>query len=258
LTQQANKLICGASQAHAIKSNGDKRVEPPRDRLILALDLSSVKEAEDLVGELGDAVTFYKIGYQLAYAGGLPLAESLVRAGKRVFLDFKLHDIGRTVAAGVESVARLGATFLTVHAYPQTMHAAVDARGDSNLRILAVTVLTSYNDADVAAAGYDFTVAELVAERAAQARDVGVDGIVCSAHEAAMLRPIVGPRLALVTPGIRPTGADTGDQKRIMTPSAAIAAGANYLVVGRPIVEAKDPKAAADAIVKEIATAAET
>jgi orotidine-5'-phosphate decarboxylase len=233
-------------------------VETPRDRLILALDLPSVKDAEVMVGELGDAVTFYKIGYQLAFSGGLALAENLARSGKRIFLDLKLHDIGHSVAAGVESVARLGATFLTVHAYPQTMHAAVDARGDSNLRILAVTVLTSYNDADVAAAGYDFTVAELVAERAAQARDIGVDGIVCSAREAAMLRPIVGSHLALVTPGIRPAGADIGDQKRIMTPSAAIAAGANYLVVGRPIIEAKDPRAAADAIVKEIATAAET
>jgi orotidine-5'-phosphate decarboxylase len=232
-------------------------VETPRDRLILALDLPSVKEAEAMVKQLGDAVTFYKIGYQLAFAGGLPLAETLVSAGKRVFLDLKLHDIGRTVAAGVESIARLGATFLTVHAYPQTMHAAVDARGDSDLRILAVTVLTSYDDADLAAAGYDFTVGELVAERAAQARDIGVDGIVCSAREASMLRPIVGPRLALVTPGIRPAGVDTDDQKRIMTPAAAIAAGANYLVVGRPIIEAKDPKAAADAIVAEIAVTAE-
>jgi len=230
-------------------------VENPRDRLILALDLPSVKEAEAMVKQLGDAVTFYKIGYQLAFIGGLPFAETLVRAGKRVFLDLKLHDIGHAVANGVASVARLGATFLTVHAYPQTMHAAVEARGDSSLRILAVTVLTSYNDADLAAAGYDFTVGELVAERAAQARDIGVDGVVCSAKEAAMLRPIVGPRLALVTPGIRPAGTQTGDQKRIMTPSAAIAAGANYLVIGRPILEAKDPKAAADAIVAEMSAA---
>jgi orotidine-5'-phosphate decarboxylase len=202
-------------------------------------------------------VTFYKIGYQLAFAGGLPFAEALVRAGKRVFLDLKLHDIGNIVARGVESIARLGATFLTVHAYPQTMHAAVDARADSNLRILAVTVLTSYDDADLAAAGYDFTVGELVAERAAQARDIGVDGIVCSGEEAAMLRPIIGPSMVLVTPGIRPTGAVSGDQKRIMTPAAAIAAGANYLVVGRPILEARDPKAAAETIVADIAAAAD-
>jgi orotidine-5'-phosphate decarboxylase len=232
-------------------------VENPRDRLILALDVSSIAAAEAMVARLGDTVTFYKIGYQLAFAGGLPFAEALVRAGKRVFLDLKLHDIGNIVARGVESIARLGATFLTVHAYPQTMHAAVDARADSDLRILAVTVLTSYDDADLAAAGYDFTVGELVAERAAQARDIGVDGIVCSGEEAAMLRPIIGPSMVLVTPGIRPTGAVSGDQKRIMTPAAAIAAGANYLVVGRPILEARDPKAAAETIVADIAAAAD-
>jgi orotidine-5'-phosphate decarboxylase len=153
-------------------------------------------------------------------------------------------------------VAKLGASFLTVHAYPQTMHAAVDAAAGSKLRILAVTVLTSYNDADLAAAGYDFTVPELVAERAAQARDIGVDGLVCSPEEAAALRSVINERMVLVTPGIRPAGADAGDQKRIATPSAAIMAGADYLVVGRPVVAAADPKAAADAIVAEIATAA--
>ena len=147
--------------------------------------------------QLGETVWFYKIGYQLAFAGGIDFARVLASAGKRVFLDLKLHDIGNTVARGVESVARLGATFLTVHAYPPTMHAAVDARGDSALRILAVTVLTSYDDADLAAAGYDFTVPELVAERAAQARDIGVDGLVASAEEAAVVRPIIGARMAL-------------------------------------------------------------
>jgi orotidine-5'-phosphate decarboxylase len=228
----------------------------PRDRLIVALDLPSVAAAEAMVARLGDAVSFYKIGYQLAFAGGLSFAQELARAGRQVFLDLKLHDIGNTVHKGVESVARLGATFLTVHAYPQTMKAAVEARGQAGLRILAVTVLTSYDDADLAAAGYDFTVAELVAERAAQARDIGVDGLVCSAEEAATLRPLVGPGMALVTPGIRPAGADSGDQKRIMTPAAAIAAGADYLVVGRPVVAAADPKAAAQAIVAEIAGAA--
>jgi orotidine-5'-phosphate decarboxylase len=208
-----------------------------------------------MVERLGDAVSFYKIGYQLVFAGGLPLAETLIRANKQVFIDLKLHDIGNTVAKGVESVAKLGATFLTVHAYPQTMHAAVDARAGSKLRILAVTVLTSYDDADLAAAGYDFTVPELVAERAAQARDIGVDGLVCSAEEAASVRSVVGARMALVTPGIRPAGAAAGDQKRVMTPAKAIAAGADYLVVGRPIVEAADPKAAAQAIVAEVAQA---
>jgi orotidine-5'-phosphate decarboxylase len=224
----------------------------PRDRLIVALDVSSVEAARALVARLGDAVAFYKIGYQLAFAGGLAYAPVLAGAGKRVFLDLKLHDIGNTVAQGVKSVVRLGASFLTVHAYPQTMKAAVEAR-EGDLRILAVTVLTSYNDGDLAAAGYDFTVPELVAERAAQARDIGVDGLVCSAEEVARVRAIVGTKLALVTPGIRPAGAAAGDQKRIATPAAAIAAGADYLVVGRPIVAAPDPEAAAEAIVAEIA-----
>jgi orotidine-5'-phosphate decarboxylase len=226
-----------------------------RDRLIVALDVSSVAEAERLVARLGESVSFYKIGYQLAFAGGIDFARVLASAGKQVFLDLKLHDIGNTVARGVESVAKLGATFVTVHAYPQTMHAAVDGRHGSSLRILAVTVLTSYDDADLAAAGYDFTVPELVAERAGQARDVGVDGLVCSAAEAEMLRPLLGPGMVLVTPGIRPGDSDKGDQKRVMTPSAAIAAGADYLVVGRPVVAAPDPKASADAIVAEIAAA---
>ena len=226
-----------------------------RERLILALDLPSVAAAEAMVTRLGDAVSFYKIGYQLAFAGGIGFAETLIRANKRVFLDLKLHDIGNTVAKGVESVAKLGATFLTVHAYPQTMHAAVEARKGSGLRILAVTVLTSYDDADLAAAGYDFTVSELVAARAAQARDIGVDGLVCSAEEAANLRSIVDAGMVLVTPGIRPADTEKGDQKRVMTPADAIAAGADYLVVGRPILEAQDPKAAAEAIVAEIANA---
>jgi orotidine-5'-phosphate decarboxylase len=226
-----------------------------RERLIVALDVSSVAAAEAMVERLGDAVSFYKIGYQLAFAGGLDFAANLVRGGKQVFLDLKLHDIGNTVAKGVENVAKLGATFLTVHAYPQTMHAATEARQGTGLRILAVTVLTSYDDADLAAAGYDFTVSELVAERAAQARDIGVDGLVCSAEEAAAIRTIASAGMVLVTPGIRPAGADKGDQKRIMTPSAAIAAGADYLVVGRPVVEAADPSAAAAAIVQEIASA---
>ncbi len=227
----------------------------PRERLIVALDVASIAEAEALVARLGETVSFYKIGYQLAFAGGIDFARVLAGAGKRVFLDLKLHDIGNTVARGVEGVARLGASFLSVHAYPQTMHAAVDARKGSALRLLAVTVLTSYGDADLAAAGYDFTVPELVAERAAQARDVGIDGLVCSGEEAMMLRSNVGAGMILVTPGIRPAGAAAGDQKRVMTPAAAIAGGADYLVVGRPIIAAPDPKAAADAIIAEIGTA---
>jgi orotidine-5'-phosphate decarboxylase len=227
----------------------------PKDRLIVALDLPGVEPAEAMIERLGDSVTFYKIGYQLSYAGGLPLVQKLTAAGKKVFIDLKLHDIGNTVARGVESLSSLGATFLTVHAYPQTMQAAVEARGNSGPKILAVTVLTSYNEADVEEAGYRLTIADLVATRARQAKALGVDGIVCSPEEVAALRAIVGEAMSLVTPGIRPAGSASGDQKRIMTPARAIAAGADYLVVGRPIVEAADPKAAADLIQAEIAQA---
>ncbi|HUL86950.1 MAG TPA: orotidine-5'-phosphate decarboxylase [Pseudolabrys sp.] len=223
-----------------------------RERLIVALDVPSVKAAEAMVTRLGESVQFYKIGYQLAFAGGLPLAAGLIAAGKQVFLDLKLHDIANTVAKGVESVAQLGATFLTVHGYPQTMKAAVEGKHRSKLRILAVTVLTSYDDADLVAAGYALNVKELAAACAAQARDAGVDGLVCSAEEAATLRSIAGPGMVLVTPGIRPAGSASGDQKRIMTPARAISASADYLVVGRPVIEAGDPKAAADAIIAEI------
>ena len=227
----------------------------PKDRLIVALDLPGVEPAETMIKRLGDSVTFYKIGYQLGFAGGLSLVRKLTDAGKKVFIDVKLHDIGNTVARGVESLSSLGATFLTVHAYPQTMQAAVEARGNSGLKILAVTVLTSYNEADVEAAGYRHTVADLVAARARQAKALGVDGIVCSPEEVAALRAIVGDQMSLVTPGIRPAGSSSGDQKRIMTPARAIAAGADYLVVGRPVTEAADPKAAADSIQAEIAQA---
>jgi orotidine-5'-phosphate decarboxylase len=227
----------------------------PRDRLIVALDLPGVAAAEAMVGRLGDSVTFYKIGYQLAFTGGLPLVRELANAGKKVFIDLKLHDIGNTVARGVESVAALGATFLTVHAYPQTMKAAVEGRAGSNLKILAVTVLTSYDDGDLHAAGYRLGVSDMVAARAQQAQVLGIDGLVCSPEEAASLRKIVGHQISLVTPGIRPAGSASADQKRIMTPARAIAAGADYLVVGRPVMEAADPKAAAEAIQAEIAQA---
>jgi orotidine-5'-phosphate decarboxylase len=227
----------------------------PRDRLIVALDLPDVAAAEAMIARLGDSVTFYKIGYQLGYAGGLPLVRRLADAGKKVFADLKLHDIGNTVARGVESVAGLGATFLTVHAYPQTMKAAAEGRAGSGLKILAVTVLTSYDDGDLHAAGYRLGVSDLVEARARQAQALGVDGLVCSPEEATALRKVVGHRMVLVTPGIRPAGTATGDQKRIMTPSRAIAAGADYLVVGRPVMEAADPRAAAEAIQAEIVQA---
>src|SRR6266581_1807891 len=227
----------------------------PKDRLIVALDLPGVAEAEAMVARLGDSVSFYKIGYQLAFAGGLPLVRQLAGMGKKVFVDLKLHDIGNTVARGVESVAKLGATFLTVHAYPQTMKAAVEGRTGSDLKILAVTVLTSYDDGDLHAAGYRLGVSDLVEARAQQAQVLGVDGLVCSPEEAASLRKLVGHQMHLVTPGIRPAGGAAGDQKRIMTPGRAISAGADYLVVGRPIAEASDPKVSAEAIQKEIAQA---
>jgi orotidine-5'-phosphate decarboxylase len=218
------------------------------------LDVDSVAKAEALVTQLGDSVTFYKIGYQLAYAGGLAYTPALADAGKRVFLDLKLHDIGNTVAAGVKSISRRGASFVTVHAYPQTMEAAVQAR-EGDLRILAVTVLTSYDDRDLKAAGYEATVHRLAIGRADQARLLGVDGIVCSAVEAQGVRAVIGEKMTLVCPGIRPASTAAGDQKRIMSPAAAIAEGVDYLVVGRPITAAADPRAAAEAIGEEISRA---
>ncbi len=223
-----------------------------RDRLIVALDMSDAGEAKAMAQRLGESVTFYKIGYELGFSGGLALAEELIGEGKKIFLDFKLHDIGNTVARGVASLSRLGATFLTVHAYPQTMRAAVEGRGDSDVKLLAVTALTSYDDADAAEAGYALAIRDLVRLRAEQARTIGMDGVVCSAAETALVRDVAGPALAIVTPGIRPAGAATGDQKRTLTPSEAIHAGVDYLVIGRPVVAAPDPKAAAEAIVAEI------
>jgi orotidine-5'-phosphate decarboxylase len=227
----------------------------PRDRLIVALDLPTVRDAEAMVEQLGDSVSFYKVGYQLAFERGIAFAQALAHAGKRVFLDMKLHDIENSVAKGVENVARLGVNFLTVHAYPQTMKAAVEARRGSGLKILAVTVLTSYDDIDLAESGYSTSVDALVARRAQQAHDLGVDGLVCSPEEASPLRLAVGNDMLFVTPGIRPQGSARGDQKRVTTPAQAIAAGADYLVVGRPITEAGDPKAAAETIIEEIGQA---
>ncbi|WP_413991635.1 orotidine-5'-phosphate decarboxylase [Labrys okinawensis] len=227
-----------------------------KDRLICALDVDSVAKAEALVMQLGDSVTFYKVGYQLVFNGGLPFAQDLARSGKKIFLDMKLHDIGNTVSKGVEAIARMGMTFLTVHAFPQTMKAAVDGARGSDLKILGVTVMTSYDDADLVEAGYRRSVSELVFQRVAQAMALGVPGLILSPEEAAATRNRVGDQMLLVTPGVRPAGSDSGDQKRIMTPGDAIRAGADYLVVGRPIVAASDPKAVAEAIQAEIAPGA--
>jgi len=228
----------------------------PRDRLIVALDLPSVTAAEAMVARLGDAVSFYKIGMELTYGGGLGLARELIASGKKVFLDLKLHDIPNTVAKAAEQVAGLGAAFLTIHAYPQTMKAARGALGGSPMKLLAVTVMTSYDDADLAEAGFAFGVREMVARRAKQAQAAGVHGLILSAEEAAEMRALVGPDMLLVTPGIRMADGVLGDQKRVMTPARAIAAGADHLVVGRPVTQAADPVAAARAIVAEIAGAA--
>ena len=226
-----------------------------RDRLIVGLDVPTISEAETVVRTLGDTVSFYKIGYQLAFAGGLEFARDLIRDGKNVFLDMKLLDIDNTVASGVENIVKMGVTMLTLHAYPKAMRAAVAAAKGSNLCLLGVTVLTSMDDADLREAGYEYDPHTLVLTRAEQAKAAGMGGIVCSAEEAKAVRHIIGPDMALVTPGIRPKGADAGDQKRVMTPADAIAAGSSHLVVARPIVKAADPLAAAKAILAEMETA---
>lgn len=223
-----------------------------RDRLIVGLDVPSLAEAEKAVGDLGDAVSFYKIGYQLAFAGGLDFAKELVAGGRRVFLDMKLLDIDNTVAKGVENIARMGMSMLTLHAYPNAMRAAVSAAQGSGLCLLGVTVLTSMDEQDLIDAGYEYDPHTLVLRRAEQALEAGMGGIVCSAGEAAAVRKVVGPDLAVVTPGIRPTGSDHGDQKRVVTPGDAIRSGASHLVVGRPIVHAPDRRAAALSILEEM------
>ena len=222
------------------------------ERLIVGLDLPTVTDAEKAVRDLDGVANFYKIGYRLVFGGGLELARDLVADGKKVFLDMKLLDIDNTVAEGVENVAKMGVNMLTLHAYPKAMRAAVAAAKGSNLCLLGVTVLTSMDAADLVDAGYSDDPRTLVMRRAQQAREAGMGGIVCSAAEAAAVREIVGPSMAVVTPGIRPAGADHGDQKRVMTPADALRAGASHLVVARPIVGAPDRRAAAQAIIAEM------
>lgn len=226
-----------------------------REKLIVALDFATIREAEALVATLGDSAGFYKIGLELAYGGGLSFAKDLIKDGKQVFLDLKLHDIAVTVSRACAQVAGLGAKFLTIHAYPQTMKAAKLAAAGSSLRLLGVTVLTSYDDCDLADAGYAYGVADLVARRVVQAREAGLDGLILSAQEVGAVRARFGRDMILVTPGIRPAGVAAADQKRTLTPAAAIAAGADYLVVGRPVTQAKNPRRAAEAIIAEIASA---
>jgi orotidine-5'-phosphate decarboxylase len=230
----------------------EQQAATARERLIVALDFATIWEAEALVTTLGDSVSFYKIGLELACGGGLPFAQELIKDGKEVFLDLKLHDIATTVGRACAQVASLGAKFLTIHAYPQTMKAAKLAAVGSSLRLLGVTVLTSYDDHDLADAGYAYGVRDLVARRAAQACEAGLDGLILSAEEVGAARARFGQDMILVTPGIRPAGTNSGDQKRTMTPTAAIAAGADYLVVGRPVTQARNPREAAEAIVADI------
>ena len=223
-------------------------------RMIVALDLPSIGDAERMVATLGSAVSHYKIGFRLALAGGLELARDLAAEGRPVFLDMKLLDIGQTVAHGVESAAKLGVSMLTLHAYPQAMRAGVEAARGTELTLLGVTVLTSMNGSDLREAGYGaMDPAALVALRARAAREAGMGGIVCSANEARTVRSIVGEGMAVVTPGIRPAGTDRGDQVRVATPADAMRDGASHLVVGRPITAAADPRAAAMAIRNEMA-----
>lgn len=226
-------------------------------RLIVPLDLPTTDDARAMVDQLGDAVSFYKIGLELLASDGMALAHELKASGKQIFLDWKLHDIGATVERSARVLATSGCDLLTVHAEPQVMKAAVKARGESSLKILAVTVLTSLTDADLVEMGYSFNARDLVERRVRQAIECGVDGIVSSPHEAAMAREIAKeagkPDFLIVTPGVRPDWSAKNDQARAATPADAIRAGASHLVCGRPITAANDPREAALKVVAEIA-----
>jgi len=228
----------------------------PRDRLIVGLDVATTDEARALVKTLGSTVSFYKVGMQQVFAGGLELTQELVDQGKQVFLDMKLLDIPNTVSKAIENIARLGVTFTTVHAYDHVMIAAVEARGSSDLQILGVTVLTNMDDRDLERMGIGMTAGELVLTRAKTALSLKMDGVIASAQEAAAIHAVVGNKLKIVTPGIRLAGAEAQDQKRVMTPTLAISAGSDYLVVARPVIQADDPQRAAAMIIEEIEAAA--
>jgi orotidine-5'-phosphate decarboxylase len=224
--------------------------------LIIALDLPSAEEARALVSRLADSVSFYKVGMELYAAAGMDFVKELAAQGKHVFLDMKFYDIGETVKRAVAQVARSGANFLTVHGSGAVMRAAVEGRGDSALQLLAVTVLTSFDQQDLADMGYPCEVADLVALRVCKAMESGIDGIVCSPLEVAGVRALAGPKAILVTPGVRSAGAGKGDQKRVATPAEALRNGANYLVIGRQVTRAADPRAEVLKIHDEIEAAA--
>ena len=221
-------------------------------RCFVALDLSSVAEADAMVERLGDAVDSYKIGLQLLPIGGVEFGQRLKAMGKNVFYDFKFHDIGATVEKATRSIASLQADLLTVHARPDVMRAAVKGRGSSPLKILGVTVLTSLDQNALKAIGYNDNAESLVMRRVEQALEAGIDGVVSSPLEAAAIRAFVPDHFLVVTPGVRPKGADAGDQMRIATPASALKSGATHLVIGRPITQAKDPRAAAQAIAADM------
>jgi orotidine-5'-phosphate decarboxylase len=227
-----------------------------RDKLIVALDVPTYDEARALVDQLGDTVSFYKIGLELLFADGLALAGELKFAGKRVFLDLKFLDIGNTVEHAVAAAARLGVDFVTVHGHDtKTLTAAVRGRGASQLKLLAVTVLTNLDQSDLDEQGIAATPSGLVVGRARMAKNAGFDGVIASGQESAAVRAETGPEFLIVTPGIRLPGADAGDQSRITTPEQALGYGANNIVVGRPITAARDPKAAAETFLEHIAKA---
>jgi orotidine-5'-phosphate decarboxylase len=224
---------------------------PRRERLIVALDVPTASEARAMVEKLGDSVAFYKIGLELSTSGEyFTLLDWLVKRGRRVFCDLKLHDIPETVRRAVANLRGRGVSFLTVHADRGALEAAVKEKGD--IRILAVTVLTSTSQADLAGQGYPGKLEELVLKRAAAAAELGCDGVIASGLEAPGLRSRFGERLLVVTPGIRPAGGDAVDQKRTVDVAQAFRNGADYIVVGRPVRDAKDPRAAAEAIQQTI------
>lgn len=226
------------------------------DSLIVALDVPDVATARRLVGAIGETVSFYKVGLELLFAGGLDLARDLKRDGKRVFLDVKLLDIGNTVERAVATACDFGADFLTIHGHDsKTLTAAVRGRGASPTKLLAVTVLTSLSASDLEEQGSSLAPGDLVLHRAKLAREAGVDGVIASGQEAAAIRQSANLNFLVVTPGIRLPGGESGDQTRIVTPQAAIAAGADHIVVGRPITQAADPKAVAGEFQRLIAAA---
>lgn len=220
--------------------------------VIIALDFDSPQQADRLVADLGTDADFYKIGIELFAAAGMDYVRKLVRQGKRVFLDLKYYDIGETVRRAVAVAAKSGAAFLTIHAIGQVMRAAVEGRGDSDMKLLAVTVLTSFDQVDVEQMGHDCSVSELVARRVRQAMATGIEGIVGSPLEAVAIRHAAGPDAILVTPGVRSAGAARGDQKRVATPAEALRDGADYIVIGRQVTRAADPCAALAAIHQEL------